>query len=55
MSSERLELPGHLPAAYRVAGVSSFTEFLQAAAPHLLPGNRPVNGKYPPLQRPTAQ
>jgi proteasome beta subunit len=44
VSSERLELPGHLPAAYRVAGVSSFTEFLQAAAPHLLPGNRPVNG-----------
>jgi proteasome beta subunit len=42
VSSERLELPGHLPAAYRVAGVSSFTEFLQGAAPHLLPGNRPV-------------
>jgi proteasome beta subunit len=40
--SEGLELPGHLPAAYRVAGVSSFTEFLQSAAPHLLPGNRTV-------------
>ncbi len=44
MSSDSVELPGHLPAAYRVAGVSSFTEFLQTAAPHLLPGNRPVTG-----------
>jgi len=34
--------PGRLPAAFTVAGVSSFTEFLAAAAPELLPGRRPL-------------
>jgi proteasome beta subunit len=34
--------PGHLPDAYRTAGMSSFTEFLGNHAPHLLPGNRPL-------------
>jgi proteasome beta subunit len=34
--------PGHLPDAYRTAGVSSFTDFLGSMAPHLLPGNRPL-------------
>ena len=42
MSIDRFDLPGQLPAAFRVAGNSSFTEFLQGVAPHLLPGNRPV-------------
>lgn len=32
--------PGALPAAYLTPGSSSFTDFLQAAAPDLLPGNR---------------
>jgi proteasome beta subunit len=32
--------PGHLPDAYRTAGVSSFTDFLGQTAPHLLPGGR---------------
>jgi proteasome beta subunit len=31
---------GHLPDAYRTAGVSSFTEFLGRTSPNLLPGNR---------------
>ena len=31
-----------LPAAYLTAGTSSFTDFLRAQAPELLPGNRPV-------------
>ena len=31
-----------LPAAFRVPGSSSFTEFLAAAAPELLPGRRPL-------------
>ena len=31
-----------LPPAFRVAGSSSFTEFLAEAAPGLLPGNRPL-------------
>jgi len=35
-------LPGYLPASYRVAGESSFTEFLTRAAPHMLPGVRPL-------------
>jgi proteasome beta subunit len=34
--------PGHLPDAYRAAGVSSFTEFLSRTSPHLLPGGRPL-------------
>jgi proteasome beta subunit len=33
---------GHLPDAYRTAGVSSFTEFLGRTSPNLLPGNRPL-------------
>jgi proteasome beta subunit len=33
---------GHLPDAYRTAGVSSFTDFLGRTAPNLLPGNRPL-------------
>ncbi|HKD97751.1 MAG TPA: proteasome subunit beta [Micromonosporaceae bacterium] len=37
-----IDLPGHLPAGYRTAGVSSFTDFLAKTAPHLLPGERPV-------------
>jgi proteasome beta subunit len=36
----RNELGAALPPAFRVAGSSSFTEFLAAAAPHLLPGYR---------------
>jgi len=35
-------LPGYLPASYRVAGESSFTEFLSRSAPHMLPGGRPL-------------
>lgn len=31
---------GQLPAAFRAAGVSSFTDFLLGVAPHLLPGSR---------------
>jgi proteasome beta subunit len=42
VSADNFDLPGQLPAAFRVAGNSSFTEFLQGVAPHLLPGNRPV-------------
>ena len=34
------ELPASLPLAFRVAGSSSFTDFLAAAAPDLLPGHR---------------
>jgi len=34
--------PGHLPDAFRVAGVSSFTDFLGQTSPHLLPGGRPL-------------
>ncbi len=33
---------GRLPAAFTMTGVSSFTEFLGAAAPELLPGRRPL-------------
>jgi proteasome beta subunit len=33
---------GRLPAAYLAAGSSSFTEFLGAHAPHLLPSRRPL-------------
>ncbi len=36
------ESSGRLPAAFMTAGLSSFTEFLGAAAPDLLPGRRPV-------------
>jgi proteasome beta subunit len=35
-------LPGFLPASYRVAGESSFTDFLTRTAPHMLPGTRPL-------------
>jgi proteasome beta subunit len=35
-------LAGYLPASYRVAGESSFTEFLTRTAPHMLPGRRPL-------------
>jgi proteasome beta subunit len=34
--------PGYLPASYRVAGESSFTDFLSRTSPHMLPGNRPL-------------
>ncbi|MFC5289798.1 proteasome subunit beta [Actinokineospora guangxiensis] len=34
--------PRGLPAAYLTAGTSSFTDFLRAQSPELLPGNRPV-------------
>jgi proteasome beta subunit len=34
-----MDLPGHLPASYRVAGESSFADFLRREAPHLLPGS----------------
>ncbi|GAA1155924.1 proteasome subunit beta [Ornithinicoccus hortensis] len=34
-----------LPASFRSAGSSSFTEFLGAHAPHLLPGGRPAVGE----------
>ena len=33
---------GRLPAAYLAAGTPSFTDFLRAAAPDLLPGRRPL-------------
>ena len=33
---------GHLPGHFFTPGVSSFTEFLSAAAPDLLPGRRPL-------------
>ena len=36
------DFPGRMPAAFSVTGSSSFTEFLQAAAPELLPGRRPL-------------
>ncbi|GAB2673356.1 proteasome subunit beta [Thalassiella azotivora] len=36
------DLPGRLPAAYLAAGSSSFTEFLSAHSPELLPGRRPL-------------
>jgi proteasome beta subunit len=36
------ELSAALPSAFRVAGSSSFTEFLAQAAPDLLPGHRPL-------------
>jgi proteasome beta subunit len=41
-SPNEVDLPGHLPAGYRTAGVSSFTDFVTRAAPHLLPGSRPL-------------
>jgi proteasome beta subunit len=40
VSIDRTDIAGQLPAAFRVAGNSSFTDFLQGVAPHLLPGNR---------------
>jgi proteasome beta subunit len=41
--SERGDLAGHLPASYRVAGESSFSDFLRREAPHLLPGgSKPI-------------
>ena len=40
----RNELSAALPPAFRVAGSSSFTEFLAQAAPDLLPGHRPLPG-----------
>lgn len=33
---------GRLPAVFTASGGSSFTEFLSVAAPHLLPGRRPL-------------
>jgi proteasome beta subunit len=39
------ELSAALPSAFRVAGSSSFTEFLAQAAPDLLPGYRPLPGE----------
>ncbi|MFR9728774.1 proteasome subunit beta [Saccharopolyspora sp. MS10] len=42
-SSAARNFPGQaLPAAYLTSGSSSFTDFLQATAPELLPGNRTV-------------
>lgn len=35
---------GRLPAAYTMAGSSSFAQFLAQAAPELLPGGRPTGG-----------
>jgi proteasome beta subunit len=37
-----LDPSGRLPAAFTASGVSSFSDFLTAAAPHLLPGRRPL-------------
>jgi proteasome beta subunit len=37
-----LEPSGRLPQAFTTPGTSSFTEFLAAAAPELLPGRRPL-------------
>ncbi|MEV4756654.1 proteasome subunit beta [Micromonospora sp. NPDC049559] len=37
---------GRLPAAFEVAGSSSFTEFLTRVAPELLPGRRPLPVGY---------
>ncbi|MGI8869373.1 MAG: proteasome subunit beta [Mycobacteriales bacterium] len=39
------QVPGRLPAYYQAPG-SSFTDFLHQAAPHLLPGRRPL----PPVE-----
>lgn len=39
------ELSAALPSAFRVAGSSSFTEFLAQAAPNLLPGYRSLPGE----------
>jgi proteasome beta subunit len=36
------DLPAGLPAAYLAAGSPSFTDFLRAVAPDLLPGRRPL-------------
>ncbi|GGS56051.1 MULTISPECIES: proteasome subunit beta [Actinokineospora] len=36
-----------LPAAYLTTGTSSFTDFLRAQAPELLPGGRPMSGAAP--------
>jgi proteasome beta subunit len=37
-----LDPSGRLPAVFTTSGVSSFSDFLTAAAPHLLPGRRPL-------------
>ncbi|QUH01759.1 proteasome subunit beta [Saccharopolyspora erythraea] len=43
MESSSTRFPGQaLPAAYLTPGSSSFTDFLRAAAPELMPGSRPV-------------
>lgn len=39
-----------LPAAYLTAQTSSFTDFLRAEAPHLLPGGRGARGGEEPVQ-----
>lgn len=36
------DFPGRMPAAFSATGSSSFAEFLQAAAPEMLPGRRPL-------------
>jgi proteasome beta subunit len=48
-ASSGLDLPGHLPASYRVVGESSFTDFLTRTSPHLLPGNRPMPAVHGPI------
>ncbi|MBT8228187.1 MAG: proteasome subunit beta [Dactylosporangium sp.] len=37
-----LDPSGRLPSVFTVSGTSSFSEFLNIAAPHLLPGQRPL-------------
>jgi len=41
-----LDSSGRLPAAFTTTGSSSFTDFLSAAAPELLPGRRPLPPGY---------
>lgn len=45
------DFPGRMPAAFTATGSSSFAEFLQAAAPELLPGRRAL----PPVALDNAQ
>jgi proteasome beta subunit len=44
--SAGLDYSGRLPAAFQVAGSSSFTDFLTRVAPDLLPGRRPLPVGY---------
>jgi proteasome beta subunit len=43
---------GRLPSAYLIPGTSSFTAFLAAQAPDLLPANRPLGNSERPMEVP---